>query len=338
MRIFCRFEWLKNGEKLEIDGNRIVWQKPSQSGTIIVNEAQAGDQGYYQCYASNIFGTAVSSKIHVRLGVLDHFAPRGIRRLIVDEGKSLSIRCDVPHGVPKPSVFWLYRDAQQTSVIETIRRKHIAVDTEGTLHFSAVELHDGRQNLIYQCAATSPVLQGEYRAGNEFQLIVNANRKSNTTAVHRIWFSPDEVSVKAGEQLRLMCIFGGRPLPVVTWSKLNGKLPMARMKDLTSQEADYGKSLIIGNVRSEDAGIYECRSQHLFHQIHVTVTAAPFWKNNPPQDVDQPEESAAEIHCIASGTPAPIVQWFINGMPLHGIFYEKSGSFSFVHACIHKSM
>lgn len=51
----------------------------------------------------------------------------------MDEGRSLSIRCDIPYGIPKPSVFWLYRDAQQTNIIETIRRKHITVDTEG--HF-----------------------------------------------------------------------------------------------------------------------------------------------------------------------------------------------------------
>lgn len=63
--------------------------------------------------------------------MLDHFAPRGIRRLIVNEGRSLSIRCDIPYGVPKPSVFWLYRDAQRTDITETIRRQHIAVDTEG---------------------------------------------------------------------------------------------------------------------------------------------------------------------------------------------------------------
>lgn len=53
---------------------------------------------------------------------------------------------------------------------------------------------------------------------------------------------------------------------------MNGELPFNRMKDLTSQEADYGKSLIIENIRSEDAGIYECRTQHLFHQMHVTIT------------------------------------------------------------------
>uniref|UniRef100_A0A8R1TTT8 Uncharacterized protein n=1 Tax=Onchocerca volvulus TaxID=6282 RepID=A0A8R1TTT8_ONCVO len=311
------FEWFKDGKRLEVDGNRIVWEIQFQSGTIIINDPQERDQGYYQCHASNIFGTAVSNKFHAQIGVLDHFAPRGIRRLIVNEGRSLSIRCDIPYGVPKPSVFWLYRDAQRTDITETIRRQHIAVDTEGTLHFTAVEKHDGQQNLIYQCAATSPVLGEEYRAGNEFQLIVYPFTKSNETIIHKLWFSPEEVSVKVGTKLKLMCIFGGRPLPNITWSKLNDELPITRLKDFKSQEADYGKALIIENVRLEDAGIYECRSQHLFHQMHVTTTAAPFWIDKPPQDIDKTEGSVAEIHCITSGIPTPIIQWFINGVPLH---------------------
>lgn len=53
---------------------------------------------------------------------------------------------------------------------------------------------------------------------------------------------------------------------------MNDELPITRLKDFKSQEADYGKALIIENVRLEDAGIYECRSQHLFHQMHVTTT------------------------------------------------------------------
>lgn len=111
----------------------------------------------------------------------------------------------------------------------------------GTLHFTAVEKQDGQPNLIYQCAATSPVLHGEYRAGNEFQLIVNPaksisklhilNRQfpffaylniffnagieshfvgRDGTAIHKLWFSPEEVSAKIGAKLKLMCIFGGR--------------------------------------------------------------------------------------------------------------------------------
>lgn len=50
--------------------------------------------------------------------------------------------------------------------------KSLLVDGDGSLQFSYVEMHDGRENLLYQCAATSPVLHGEYRAGDEVRLVV----------------------------------------------------------------------------------------------------------------------------------------------------------------------
>ncbi|RCN31124.1 hypothetical protein ANCCAN_23107 [Ancylostoma caninum] len=67
---------------------------------------------------------------------------------------------------------FLFRDTEQGSVIETIRRPHITVDGDGKLQFSSVEVHDGRPNLVYECAAASPVLHGEYRSGDHVQLQV----------------------------------------------------------------------------------------------------------------------------------------------------------------------
>lgn len=69
------------------------------------------------------------------ISVLEHFVLRPPKKLIIEEGKSLTIPCIAPHGTPPPTVFWLYRDALQTSVIETIRRNHITVDEEGMLFF-----------------------------------------------------------------------------------------------------------------------------------------------------------------------------------------------------------
>lgn len=63
-----RYEWFKDGKRLKVDGYRIAWEKQFQSGNIIINNARDSDQGYYQCHASNIFGTAVSNKLHVQIG------------------------------------------------------------------------------------------------------------------------------------------------------------------------------------------------------------------------------------------------------------------------------
>ncbi|XGW30397.1 hypothetical protein V3C99_009405 [Haemonchus contortus] len=310
------FVWYKNGEQLEIGGD-IEWVRAGQSGTIQFMKPKRHHEGYYQCFVSNIFGTAVSNKVHLRLGELEHFPPRPVRRIQVMEGESLTIDCKAPRGTPPPTLFWLYRDTEQGSVIETIRRKHITVDGDGKLQFSAVEMHDGRPNLVYECAAGSPVLHGEYRSGDHVQLEVIPREGDPTVPVHKLYTSPKEVTVKAGGKLRLLCIFGGNPLPEIFWSKLDGYLPKARLKDLTSPESEFGKALIIENVHPEDAGHYECRSANIAHSVNVRVVAAPYWDFDPPKDIEQPEESTTELECLASGQPPPIVKWSMNGKPLH---------------------
>ncbi|KAK6747669.1 hypothetical protein RB195_000706 [Necator americanus] len=310
------FAWFKNGVPLKVGGD-IEWVRAGQSGSIQFVRPRRHHEGYYQCFVSNIFGTAVSNKVHLRLGALEHFPQRPVRRIQVIEGESLTVDCVAPRGIPPPTLFWLYRDTEQGSVIETIRRRHITVDGDGRLQFSFVELHDGRPNLVYECAAASPVLHGEYRSGDHVQLEVTKREGPVEEEVHKLYVSPGEVTVKAGGTLRLQCIFGGSPLPVVFWSKVDGNLPKSRLKDLTSPESDYGKTLLVENVHPEDAGRYECRAGDLSHSVNVRVLAAPYWDFDPPKDIEQSEESTTELECLASGRPAPIVRWSMNGKPLH---------------------
>ncbi|CAI4227210.1 unnamed protein product [Auanema sp. JU1783] len=310
------YKWYKNGELLEIGGD-LEWILPGQSGTIVINTPKREHQGYYQCFVSNIFGTAVSNKIFLRLGVLEHFAARPMRTVEAVEGDAVTLACSGPRGNPEPTIFWLYRDTEQESVIETIRKRHITADDQGQLHFSSVEPSDGRSTLIYECAATSPVLHGEYRSGDQIQLHVLPRTSKQPILISALYLSPPEVTVKAGGRLKIQCIFGGRPVPTVNWIRMDGDLPKFRMKSINSAESDYGKSLIIENVHPGDAGRYQCSAAHLTHTINVRVLAAPYWDLEPPQDVTQSEESTTELECLASGHPEPIIRWSMNGIPLH---------------------
>ncbi|CAJ0931542.1 unnamed protein product, partial [Mesorhabditis belari] len=315
------FVWLKDGLELEIGGEDVdggvTWERPGQNGSIVISTPTDNNQGYYQCFVSNPFGTAVSNKVYVRMGVLEHFARRGVRVVRVDEGAPLTLNCTPPMGRPKPTIFWLYRDTNREDVIETIKRRHIGIDAEGRLHFTAVQKEDGRRGLLYECAASSPVLRGEYRSGERVRLEVN-ERQILSVPIRTLYSTPDEVTVKTGERLKLQCIFGGRPRPVVFWEREDGELPKDRMKDLSSGESDFGMALVIDHVIPQDAGIYLCRAQHLQHVFNVKVHAAPFWDEKPPLDLTSSEDSEAELRCIAGGSPIPVVSWFLNGRPLSG--------------------
>ncbi|VDL73335.1 unnamed protein product [Nippostrongylus brasiliensis] len=62
-----KFVWYKNDEPLSIGGD-IEWVRAGQSGTIQFLRPKRSHEGYYQCFVSNIFGTAVSNKVFLRLG------------------------------------------------------------------------------------------------------------------------------------------------------------------------------------------------------------------------------------------------------------------------------
>lgn len=136
-------------------------------------------------------------------------------------------------------------------------------------------------------------------------------------AAHKLYTSPKDVTVRAGKRLKLMCIFGGKPVPTIEWTKIDGDLPKTRIRDLSSVDSDYGRALIIENVHPDDAGTYECRADNLYHRMTVSVTASPFWVFEPPKDIELPEEKTAELRCLASGSPVPLIKWYMNGKPLH---------------------
>ena len=323
------FVWFKDGSPLVVDGERVIWQRPGVSGTLVFLRPSVDEQGSYQCHVRNIFGTALSNVFQVQLGLLEHFSQRPMKTVHVKKGDSLTLPCTKPHGVPPPSIFWVFRNTKQSWVIETIQRRHITVDGDGALQFAFVEEHDGRENLVYQCAATSPVLQGEYRAGDEYILNVTSGRKSPNIQSgpnlkpalvsgmmykppRKLWFSPELVKVTAGEELRLSCIFSGSPLPEVRWWRKGDKeLPTRRLT-----REDFGKTLLVTPVSSDDAGTYVCQAGPVKHHIRVQVTAAPHWLNHAPQDTSPAEADTAELRCDATGHPEPLIRWFINGRPL----------------------
>uniref|UniRef100_A0A915JKP3 protein-tyrosine-phosphatase n=1 Tax=Romanomermis culicivorax TaxID=13658 RepID=A0A915JKP3_ROMCU len=282
------YEWLKNGQPYAIDGLRVVWKRSGQSGTISFLEPDTTDQGGYQCRASNIFGVALSNIFEVRLGksfkghlylpfsterkrsptALDHFANRPPQEVLAKLGQPLTLPCSAPYGVPRPTIFWLFRNARQSFVIETIDRPHISVDGDGNLRFSHVETHDGRENLIYQCAATSPVLHGEYRAGDEISLKV-----VNATAPEWVDGPPQNVDAAEDGDIELRCEANGAPSPKVQWFK-NGVLLDDNVERMSM--SNQKKILQIFSVQQKiDRAVYQCNASntlgYVFANAYVNV-------------------------------------------------------------------
>uniref|UniRef100_A0A0N5A7T7 Ig-like domain-containing protein n=1 Tax=Syphacia muris TaxID=451379 RepID=A0A0N5A7T7_9BILA len=226
-----KYEWYKDGKPLLIDGQRIVWEKPSLTGNIKFLDPKDSDQGYYQCYASNNIGTAVSNKIQLSLGFLDLYVDKDDETYTVPEGDKLSLPCRAPFGKPRPQIIWIYRKKSDPKFIKSINDPRITIDDDAGLkhlklfgplknkfffgqNFSRLKesyvlAKDAAPDLLYQCGAYSPVLQDGHRFGNYINISLSSDQSILNAKPSVMYVSPENVSIRVGAELKLTCIFGG---------------------------------------------------------------------------------------------------------------------------------
>jgi len=61
-----RYVWKKDGEELDTGSEQSKYIVQPPGGSIIIKRPSAEDDGVYQCFARNEFGTAVSIKTTVK--------------------------------------------------------------------------------------------------------------------------------------------------------------------------------------------------------------------------------------------------------------------------------
>jgi len=68
-----RYVWKKDGEELDTGSEQSKYIVQPPGGSIIIKRPSAEDDGVYQCFARNEFGTAVSIKTTVKRAGLSPF-------------------------------------------------------------------------------------------------------------------------------------------------------------------------------------------------------------------------------------------------------------------------
>ncbi len=74
----------------------------------------------------------------------------------------------------------------------------------------------------------------------------------------KLWTSEQNRVFLLGSEMRLKCIFGGRPTPQVLWRKIEGPLPTDGRYSTDSE----GQEMVIKPVQFSDMGTYECRGSN----------------------------------------------------------------------------
>ncbi|XP_049512867.1 neuroglian isoform X2 [Dermacentor silvarum] len=311
------YEWTKNGDKFDhaSQADRIL-QLPRR-GSLLFENPNDGNEGLYQCRATNQHGTAVSDAVSLRKAELGKFTEKPPKEVRVKEGVPLTLHCDPPTGYPRPNIFWVIRHAN--GALRNINSSRITVNPEGGLHFSHVEIEDAVPDAAYVCTASSP-FRHEYRLGNEVHLTLEPRPSTEKFEQSPIilYGSPSGIVALRGHQLELHCIYGGRPEPQIVWKKREGDLPSQRVS-----YSNHGTTLQLRSISFEDEGTYECEASNGVdevrkHAMRVKVEAEPFWLQ-APSDTIAAEGESATLNCSASGVPEPELRCFMNGVPIEMI-------------------
>jgi len=123
-----RFEWRKNGQPL---GNRFNVQYRLE-GVVTINPLSMLDAGHYQCYASNMYGTAVSTNTVLQQAVIGSYPSTEPLELTATEGSPFTIRCQPVKCYPQPAYSWaLERGRTDDSMQSVISGNRVQIDDQG---------------------------------------------------------------------------------------------------------------------------------------------------------------------------------------------------------------
>lgn len=140
LELLFSYEWKKNGFKFNTNLTNI---RKGSDGTITINRATVTDEGYYQCFARNQYGTALSNTIYLRMRliaptVISNAGPSTELRKTVVEGIPFHIEAHRPSSSPMTSCAWYTvgkTDAQYYSRLWPSERIEVADNGNKKIRF-----------------------------------------------------------------------------------------------------------------------------------------------------------------------------------------------------------
>uniref|UniRef100_A0A671W9G0 Hemicentin 1 n=1 Tax=Sparus aurata TaxID=8175 RepID=A0A671W9G0_SPAAU len=287
-------QWLKDGEVITN-----VRNTGPDGSTLTVTGAHTTDSGKYTCVATNTAGE------EDRIFNLNVYVPPVIdgnsdtvEQLTTVLDSSVNIEC-VATGSPPPQLNWL-RNGLPLPVSSHIR----LLSAGQVLRITRTQVSDSG---TYTCIASN-------RAGvdnRHYNLQVHVPPGLDGAG------STEDVTVVRGNLASLLCIADGTPTPTVSWLKEGVTLtPDPHLKLL-----NLNTTVQIIQAQVNDTGRYTCVANNTAGQasrhFNLKVLDPPSINGSGvPAEVSVVVNNVLELHCEASGIPAPSLTWLKDGRPL----------------------
>ncbi|KAH9490877.1 hypothetical protein Btru_034171 [Bulinus truncatus] len=268
-------------------------------GTLMIEDTQDSDKGFYECMARNSAGMTKANKVELRYLNDEAVVPKFMetpKDISVIDGDDVLLPCQAS-GRPTPDITWLYNSEP---LISNIRMRKLA---NGSLSITNIRVSDAGQ---YEC-----------KAENSIQKISSA---ANVRVLVRpvIITSPTNARVHLGATVSFNCEARGDSQPVLIWTKDGSPLQNNGRYELLRN----GEVLRINNALASDQGTYTCKAENAAGSVTVSARLQLIESSVP--SFSQSTEvvtailgNALTLQCVAEGRPDPLYEWVRDGRVIH---------------------
>jgi len=325
------YRWTKDGEPLFWEADDRMSLDP-ESGSLLIENLKEHDNGWYQCIAYNELGVAKSTPIQVLDTTMAKFIePTPTLELDAEEGRPFNMSCAKANGDPEPMVLWVVayppnaEGLLKVNFLQDVSNRTVQ-GPDGVAYFSHITKEDDSfaNNISYICAARQMVTATELTMGLTIKIRVvppkdggeNATVRQDGVDTFVMHSSPENVTLKGDEKNMLWCIFGGAPVPNITWSRVDGQ-PLG--------EHDYevlnnNATLVINKTNMSHAVSYRCSASNgggrsVSRTIKVAVDMPPVFTDTLKSHTVAPGTKVI-FACSVNGSGVIVFRWTHNGRPI----------------------